>query len=121
MPNRMNERVTGIIFKNIELPESDVKNEGVVSLPGLGLDDEVITALNNGDKEEPNRPLSPSNMNVPPTSDLSVPPPPIQFNHHQNMLIHQIHMQQLNQQMTTIKKENAIPGLDTDEIERRKV
>ena len=47
MPNRASERVTGIIFKNIELAEPDVRNEGAISLPGLGLDDEVITALNN--------------------------------------------------------------------------
>ena len=65
---RANERVTGIIFKNIDLQgiflnlflhfliktlifffvkENDTKNEGSVSLPGLGLDEEVITALNN--------------------------------------------------------------------------
>lgn len=29
------------------LEENDTKNEGIVSLPGLGLDEEVITALNN--------------------------------------------------------------------------
>lgn len=32
----------------IVLIEPDVKNEGTISLPGLGLDDEVITALNDG-------------------------------------------------------------------------
>jgi hypothetical protein len=39
------ERVTGIIFKNIELHESDEQKEGLVCLPGLGLEKDMIDSL----------------------------------------------------------------------------
>lgn len=42
------ERSTGIIFKNIELPEPDKQSDGTVNLPGLGLDNEMLDILNEG-------------------------------------------------------------------------